>query len=95
MEVETSAESPDNPLNDWVSSPGLDADPPGHLSPVVVAEALPVRPISALLHPELPAVGLLLAEPQGVALVLIGVGVAHVLETRVAVSLLRERPQLM
>ena len=60
----------------------------------MVSEALAITTVTALLDPELPTVGLLLAEPQGVALVLVGVGVAHVLETGVAVSLLRVRPQL-
>ena len=59
----------------------------------MVTEALPIAAVSALLDPEFPTVRLLLAEPQGVALVLVGVGVAHVLETGVAVSLLRMRPQ--
>ena len=60
----------------------------------MVSEALAIMAVSALLDPELPTVGLLLAEPQGVARVLVGVGVAHVLETGVAVPLLRVRPQL-
>ena len=60
----------------------------------MVSEALTITTITALLDPELPTVGLLLAEPQGVALVLVGVGVAHVLETGVTVSLLSVRPQL-
>ena len=59
-----------------------------------MSEALAIAAVSALLDPELPTVGLLLAEPQGVALVLVGVGVAHVLETGVAVPFLRVRPQL-
>jgi len=67
---------------------GLGADAPGDLPPVVVSEALAITAVSALLDPELPTVGLLLAEPQGVAAVLVGVGVAHVLETGVTVSLL-------
>ena len=75
-------------------SPGLGADAPGDLPPVVMSEALAIAAVSALLDPEFPTVGLLLAEPQGVALVLVGVGVAHVLETGVAVPLLRVRPQL-
>ena len=75
-------------------SPGLGADAPGDLPPVVVSEALAITAVSALLDPELPTVGLLLAESQGVAAVLVGVGVAHVLETGVTVSLLRVRPQL-
>ena len=61
----------------------------------MVSEALSISAISALPDPELPAVRLLLAEPQGVALVLVGVGVTHVLETGVAVSLLRVMPQLL
>ena len=60
----------------------------------MVSEALAITTVTTLLDPELPAVGLLLAEPQGVAVVLVGVGVAHVLETGVTVSLLRVRPQL-
>ena len=38
------------------ASPGAGADAPGHLSPVVVSEALSIAAISALLDPELPAI---------------------------------------
>ena len=47
--------SADSPHNDD-ASPGAGADAPGHLSPVVVSEALSIAAISALLDPELPAI---------------------------------------
>ena len=74
------------------ASPGQDADPLVDLPPVVVPEAVSIRPISTLLCTQPLAVGLLLAGPQGVTGGG-GGGVAVVLEAGVPLLLLITRTQ--